>query len=576
MNSSLIKIFLAAPLVCWAIASCGGTATELETSDSNTNWLKKCELDSDCTGALSCLCGICSQPCGTTAECSRLSGASCAESASDECSDHASAGAMCVLACTSDADCSAGFECRSAQCVPDGPLPPPPSPDAGQSVTEPPLGPTGACNTVTWDQVWEAVEADLLQRDAEDRAFLRYVTLANKLGAGLCNQALDPYRQALSKALNGVSRDTQIRQPSPIPGDTETYRVDLRDYGLDDSNGPFISDGFQFVDGWELISSNDPFAVEFQGDQSENVSLLANAVTPLLFAESLIDVATSGSRYYDLVGIPETQIELEQQLSIDLLADDEQDLTVRGGRNVGGRDFVAERHEQAVGGLYYWQTADFGVRAGALFTDPLGPLRGEREVVYSLPNGLLGFALYDAAGQRLDESAVLTDPSEEFSAYRAVSSSLRRYAQGFAFEDQVRQDVIDNPIDYGATLEITDLLDRYPLELPEILDSDAQLFQLALARAGVPENAPEPITALLGAFAADVDIAVVAGDTLFPQEAMANEINRLDPALSGLDNGFSVDRDDWAALYVNTLCIVSVANENRPSTQACIDAGVLE
>lgn len=576
MNSSLFKVLLAAPLLCWAIASCGGAASHLETSDSNTNWLKKCELDSDCAGALSCLCGICTQPCGTTAECSRLSGAACAESASDECSGHASAGAMCVLSCTVDAECNDGFECRSAQCVPDGPLPPPASPDAGAPVTEPPLGPTGACRTVTWDRVWEAIEADVLQQDANDREFLRYVTLANKLGAGLCDAALDPYRLALSKALNGISRETQIGQPTLIRGDTETYRIDLRDYGLDDATGPFLADGAVFVDGWELISSNDPFAVEFQGDQAENVSLLTNALAPLLFADSLIDVATSGSRYYGLVGTPETQLALEQQLGVDLLGDDQQGITVRAGRNVGGRDFVAERHVQVVGGLYYWQTADFGVRQGALFTDPLGPLRGEREVVYSLPNGLLGFALYDAAGQRLEESAVLTDTAEELSNYRAVSSSLRRYAQGFAFEDQVRQDVLDNPIDYGATFEITDFLDRYPEELPAILESDAQLFQLALARAGVPENSPEPITALLGAFAADVDIAVVAGDTLFLQEALANEITRLDPGLSGLDNGFRVDRDDWASLYVNSLCVLSVANENRPTEQACLDAGVIE
>lgn len=576
MNNSLAKIFLLAPLVCWAIASCGGTATQVETSDSNTNWLKKCEVDSDCVGALSCLCGICTQPCGTTAECSRLSGAACEESASDECSGHASAGAMCVLACSADVECSDGFICRSAQCVPAGPLAPAPAPDAGQAVTEPPTGPTGSCLSLPWDRVWEAVEADILQQDADDRAFLRYVTLANELGAGRCNEALDAHRQALSKALNGVSRETAIRQPTRIPGNTETYRLDLRDYGLDDSQGPFIVDGVSFVDGWEAIGSNDPFAVEFEGDQAENVSLLAGSTVPLLFGGSLVDVVTSGAVYYGLLGIPDTQLELEQQLGIDVAADDTQQITVRAGRNVNGRDFVAERHEQPVGGLYYWQTADFGLRDGALFTDPLGALRGEREVVYSLPNGLLGFALYDAAGQRLAQSGVLTDAAEELGSYRAGRSSLRRYAQGFAFEDQVRQDVLDNPIDYAQTIQITDLLERYPAELPEIVESDAQIVQLGLARAGLPENVPEPITSLLAAFKADVDIAIVAGDVLFPQAALENEINRLDPALSGLDNGFRVDRDDWSALYVNSLCILSVASENRPSTQACIDSGVIE
>jgi hypothetical protein len=573
MNNSFAKIALLAPLVCWAIASCGGATTQEQISDSNTNWLKKCELDSDCVGALSCLCGICTQPCGTTAECSRLSGAACAESASDECSGPGSAGAMCVLACSVDVECENGFACRSAQCVPITPLAPPP--DAGQSATEPPTGPTGSCPIVTWDRVWEAVEADVLQQDADDRLFLRYVTLANSFGAGLCNAALEPHRQALSKALNGISHETQVTVPEAIPGVTETYRIDLRDYGLDDTSGPFLVDNVQYVDGWEAIIDRDPFAVEFQGDQAENVQLLTNTLAPVLLADSFVDQVTSGALYYGLVGIPGTQLELEQQLGIDLVADDEQNITVRGGRNVAGRDFVAERHEQPIGGFTYWQIADFGLRQGALFTDAMGPLRGEREVVYNLPNGLLGFALFDAAGQRLDQSSVLSDTAEEGGVYRAVSSPLRRYSQGFVFEDEVRQDVLVNTIEYAQEFEITDFLERYPAELGEIVELDARLVLAALGRTGLPAGAAEPITRVLDAFAADVDLAVVAGDTLFPEESLQNEVNRLDPALSGLDNGFRVDRDDWATLYVNTLCVVSVASENRPTDEVCVDAGFI-
>lgn len=438
----------------------------------------------------------------------------------------------------------------------------------------PPPPPPSTCGTVTWDELFEHVEADILQVEADDREFQRYITLANKRTTGECGASLEDDRQALSKLVNSVSRETRIRQPALIRGETDTYRIDLRDYELDAASGAFEVDGVAFADGWEAIVGNSPFAVEFQGDQAENVQLLANTIAPVLFADALADAVVRGNLYYALVGIPDNQAELEQNLGIDFAADDLQDIAIRGGANIDGRDFIAQRNEQPVGGLAYWQVADFGPRQGGIFEDPLGDLRGEREVVYHLPNGLLGFALFDAGGARLEASSVQFDDSLNDFAYVVPRSPLRRYAQGFAFEDQVRQDVLDNPIDYGQIAEITDLLERYPAELAEIVEQDALLYASALARAGVPLNAREPINAVLDQFDLDVDLATVAGDVLFPPDALANEVNRLDPALSGLDNGFRVDRDDWGALYVNTLCITSVANENRPADQVCIDQGV--
>jgi hypothetical protein len=442
----------------------------------------------------------------------------------------------------------------------------------------PPPPPPSSCGSLSWDTVFEHIEADILQLDAEDREFQRYVTLANKRTAGECGAALDDDRQALSKLLNSVSRETQIGQPVLIRAETDTYRFDLRDYGLDDASGPFEVDGVQFVDGWEAVIANSPFAVEFQGDQAENVQLLANTLVPVLFADAFAHEVVRRNLYYGLVGIPATRAELELNVGVDFAGDDAQEITIRAGANIDGRDFIAQRNVQSVGGLGYWQVADFGLRQGGIFDDPLGDLRGEREVVYHLPNGLFGFALFDANGARLEESSVLFDNSLNDLAYVVARSPLRRYGQGFAFEDQLRQDVLDNLIDYGQIAEISDLLDRYPsgADLQDIIAADNALYAAALARAGVPLNASEPISSVLDQFDEDVDLAVVGGDLLFPADRLAPEVPRLDPALSGLDNGFGVDRGDWQALYVNTLCITSVANENRPADQVCIDAGVFQ
>jgi hypothetical protein len=244
-----------------------------------------------------------------------------------------------------------------------------------------PPPPAGLSCDVTWDGLYGAIESDILGLDAEDREFVRYVTLANRLVAGECGLDVLDDRAALTDVIQGFSQAAQVVAPELIPGDTETFRFDLRDYALDDSHGPFAVGQVQFVDAWEAIAGNTPYAVEFQGDRAENVKFSANTLSPVLFLDAVVD---------------------------------------------------------------------------------------------------------------------------------------------------------------GAT------------------------------RAGLPTDDPAALADALDAFDQDVDLDVVGGDTLFPPELLANEVNRLDPALAGIDDGFKVDRDDWGGLYANSLCVLSVANENRPTDEVCI------
>jgi hypothetical protein len=52
---------------------CGGQAGTTAT-DTNTNWLRDCDTDSDCGSALSCLCGICTVTCDSTRVCKSVGG----------------------------------------------------------------------------------------------------------------------------------------------------------------------------------------------------------------------------------------------------------------------------------------------------------------------------------------------------------------------------------------------------------------------------------------------------------------------------------------------------------------------
>ncbi|MES1183936.1 MAG: hypothetical protein ABUL60_08975, partial [Myxococcales bacterium] len=45
--------------------------------DSHTNWLRTCETDRECGGALSCVCGVCTLTCSSDADCAGVDGAAC-------------------------------------------------------------------------------------------------------------------------------------------------------------------------------------------------------------------------------------------------------------------------------------------------------------------------------------------------------------------------------------------------------------------------------------------------------------------------------------------------------------------
>ena len=96
---------------------CGATDTDNGGTDSNTHWLEPCESDSQCDEGLSCVCGVCTEPCDDDDACSGLAGASCA--LANTCAgprDETS----CVVECRNDGDCSdlgSSFLCDGGQCV---------------------------------------------------------------------------------------------------------------------------------------------------------------------------------------------------------------------------------------------------------------------------------------------------------------------------------------------------------------------------------------------------------------------------------------------------------------------------
>lgn len=110
---------------CWLLAAamvasgaCGGSSKL--GSGSETNWLQRCESDSDC-GTLSCLCSVCTVPCHVDGDCGPApTGSTCAlqNSAGYEavCGGSPASDGLCLPLCVEDSDCATGGTCVDGVC----------------------------------------------------------------------------------------------------------------------------------------------------------------------------------------------------------------------------------------------------------------------------------------------------------------------------------------------------------------------------------------------------------------------------------------------------------------------------
>jgi hypothetical protein len=171
----------------------------------------------------------------------------------------------------------------------------------------------------------------------------------------------------------------------------------------------------------------------------------------------------------------------------------------------------------------------------------------------------------------------LLDTSQNnFRAVTAVSCSSC-HASGFiSVADEVRQVVLDTArvlIDDG-TLNQEQLEQLSNVYLPaeafaRRIEEDSESFYLtALRRSNLPIAGAEPIATVFQRFDRDMTLRDAAGDLGLSAEELERELNTLEPELGVLRRG-SIDRDDFTALYVVSLCELSAVNQNQPEVAVC-------
>lgn len=427
------------------------------------------------------------------------------------------------------------------------------------------------CGLITSDDVLRSVAHDLASLDGDDRSSQRYLSLAALSNAGTCGARLNEARAALVKLVNSLSIDTTPTQLVAIDAGETLYRLDMRDYGWDRE---LEVGGIDYADAWEAIIASSPYAVPFVGDDADSAKADSGTSVPVLPGSAFVAAASNAPLYYGLLAIPDNVDGfILDELGIDVAANRIDEAAIRaglGGTGVGGAEFLAERHDIEIRAGYLWQIFSDEDGAQALIDDPSStPPSAERELAFTLPNGLLAHVLANADGQRIDDSALTLDTDEANFRATIARSYTKFRAQGVQPTDLLRDIALNDPrFDDEEKARIRNL---YPSagELGRIVEADrTQFVAAALARIGLDIDARDPIDATFREFDRDVDADTAAAELFVSRDELLDNLILLQPAMGVLRQG-SLDRQDFEVFYQDSLCILGVVNENQADPALC-------
>jgi serine/threonine-protein kinase len=414
---------------------------------------------------------------------------------------------------------------------------------------------------VTLEQMLTWMRDDVRQLDSDDRPFIRYLTVTHVYNLGLCGEALDMHRYAMFKAVNSLSSEVSLVAPEPIDDEQTVYRIDLRDYGWS-------------VQLWDSIVAQSPYAVSYDFEEADDLSADTQTEVPFLISNNFVVDAVQPPLYHEILALPGTRQQLEQQLGVDVEQDIFDEDVARAGfgdSNVSVNNRVIERHVQPSSGTrIYWLSYDFASNAqqSNIFSNPLAFQEAGNEVIFSLPNGLHAYMIVNANGTRLDEAPddIVTDPSSPNGNVRNGLSCMNCHFEGIIeHEDALREHVLD-PTN-GFSQDVRDTVAALHPENADLMDLkeiDRDNYATALTLIGVPGDLPsEPVNGVFRDFDGDVDIDRAAVEFGIPVEVLEARLGGLPTDLQPLATG-SIKRDVFTINYAQAVCDL-----NLGFTSAC-------
>jgi hypothetical protein len=153
------------------------------------------------------------------------------------------------------------------------------------------------------------------------------------------------------------------------------------------------------------------------------------------------------------------------------------------------------------------------------------------------------------------------------------------HATGFIpVVDEVRDIALSNAREIGLNQDqVSELKAIYasPQEFARQVTLDSEgFYQRALQLADLPVQGGDPVSSVFLRFDQDLRVQDAAGDLGLTPDDLKQNLDLLNPVLSVLNKG-TLDRDDFTAVYVDSLCILSSFLDNQPEQAVCEAAAQL-
>lgn len=363
------------------------------------------------------------------------------------------------------------------------------------------------------------------------KRFIRYFSSNHLLSRGATREELDIQRDALAKAMNHLTYERELVKPEAIDGETASvFAVDIRKLGWHRDALQAKGDPGKLkaaLNVYDLILLEYPYSIAYEDSETFEqlgVEFMRPAgmirQVPYLRIDWFCSVALQPVLYHDMMHMPLQVADLEREIiGVDVSAELEHKKVRRGAVILSGvsrNNRAAERYVAPHGA--YWKSIDYASNKGDenIFRDPIHLHGVGGEMIFNLPNGLQGYYLSTAAGDRLDAgpTEIVTDKFAEDKVVRNALSCLRCHDQGMkSFRDAVRPTVEALPGNLGFSRR--EALELYPPqeELTELLKSDEARFLTAMEKVlGHPQKV-EPLIPVTRRFLEDpLTLTTVSGE----------------------------------------------------------------
>jgi WD40 repeat protein/mono/diheme cytochrome c family protein len=430
-----------------------------------------------------------------------------------------------------------------------------------------PAGEVTTRTPISQADVYAAILADLETMDRRARRFQRYFTLTHLHNAGLADEELQTYRNALAKLVNSLSWGSKIVNPVPVDANRTVLRIDLRWYVWDATI-------------WNRILQEYPYGILDDSVSARAVSVGTAAKQPLVRADWFVATASRAPLYYEVLQFPASLTELEKLLRVDAAENIRQERVARVGFNGSGIsrfNRVLERHDSAQG--MYWRTYDFDeppanlaerIQGGLvpdrrnIFAFPLGPgglaenpfQHAGGEAIFALPNGLHAYYLVNAENARLNKGPlnIVSDPKRPDRAVEAGVSCMSCHVTGILPKaDQVIEHLAKNPKAFKR--EETDVIRAlYPGKdaVLKLMEADAKKYAEAVAKTGAKVSRFEAVSTITQKYEAEVDLITGASEIGLSADEFRGRISQSESLVrhvGSLRAGGTVTRQLWVQAF---------------------------